>query len=224
MTIDWTPVVLTLELAAVSVTILLLLGTPIAWWLARTESPVKVLVESAVSLPLVLPPTVVGFYLLLLLGPQGAIGSLFVRVTGETLTFSFAGLVVASVVYSLPFVVQPLQAVFESVGRSALEAAATLRASPLDAFFTVAAPMAARGYLAASVLGFAHTLGEFGIVLMVGGSIPGRTKVLSIEIYEHVETLDYATAHVLSAGLVAFSFAVLVLVHFVNRRFPVHVA
>jgi molybdate transport system permease protein len=219
---DLAPVWLTFQLAGTTVLFLLLIGTPIAWWLAFTPSRARVVVESVVALPLVLPPTVLGFYLLLLLGPRSPAGALWVDLTGRTLTFSFAGLVVASVLYSMPFVVQPLQGAFEAIGRQPLEAAATLRASPLDAFLTVASPMAIRGYITAIVLGFAHTLGEFGVVLMVGGNIPGVTKVVSIAIYEDVETLNYGEAHALSAGLLLFSFLVLLTVYIVNRRFPVH--
>jgi molybdate transport system permease protein len=219
---DLAPVWLTFRLAGTTVLLLLLIGTPIAWWLAFTRSRARVLVESIVALPLVLPPTVLGFYLLLLLGPRSPIGALWVDLTGRTLTFSFAGLVVASMLYSMPFVVQPLQGAFEAVGRQPLEAAATLRASPLDAFLTVASPMATRGYITAIVLGFAHTVGEFGVVLMVGGNIPGATRVLSIAIYENVETLNYGEAHALSAGLLLFSFLVLLTVYVFNRRFPVH--
>lgn len=219
---DLAPLVLTLQLAAVTTLVLLLLGTPLAWWLAHTRSRCKPVVEATTALPLVLPPTVLGFYLLVLLNPQAPLGRWWLTLTDTTLTFSFAGLVVASVVYSLPFTVQPLQAAFEAVGRRPLEVAATLRASPWDAFFTVATPMAARGYLTAAVLTFAHTVGEFGVVLMVGGNIPGQTKVISIAIYEHVETIRYDAAHVLSAGLLVFSFAVLLLVYVWNRRYPVH--
>jgi molybdate transport system permease protein len=219
---DLTPVWLTLKLAGVTVALLLLIGTPIAWWLAFTRSRARVMIEALVALPLVLPPTVLGFYLLLLLGPRGWIGSAWVSLTGDALTFSFTGLVVASVLYSMPFVVQPLQGAFEANGVRPLEAAWTLRASRLDAFFTVASPMALRGYVTAAVLGFAHTLGEFGVVLMVGGNIPGETKVVSIAIYEDVETLSYTDAHVLSAGLLIFSFLVLLCVYAANRRFPVH--
>jgi molybdate transport system permease protein len=219
---DLTPVWLTLQLASVTVALLLLIGTPIAWWLAFTRSRARVMIEALVALPLVLPPTVLGFYLLILLGPRGWIGSAWIGLTGDALTFSFTGLVVASVLYSMPFVVQPLQGAFEATGVRPLEAAWTLRASKLDAFFTVASPMALRGYVTAIVLGFAHTLGEFGVVLMVGGNIPGETKVVSIAIYEDVETLNYAEAHVLSAGLLIFSFLVLLCVYVVNRRFPVH--
>ncbi len=220
---DWTPIWLTLQLATVTIVLLLILATPLAWWLARTRSRLAATVEALTALPLVLPPTVLGFYLLVLLSPQAPIGSLWVAVTGDSLTFSFSGLVVASILYSLPFVVQPLQSAFTTVGRGPLEAAATLGASPVDAFFSVASPLAARGYLTATVLGFAHTIGEFGVVLMVGGNIPGRTQVISIAIYERVETLDYAQAHWLSAGLLVFSFAVLLLVYTVNRRVPVRV-
>jgi molybdate transport system permease protein len=171
-------------------------------------------------MPLVLPPTVLGFYLLVLLGPAGLIGEPWLKLTDTTLTFSFAGLVIASVLYSFPFAVQPLQASFEAVGRTPLEAAATLGASPFDAFWSIASPLALRGYLSAAVLGFAHTIGEFGVVLMVGGNIPGRTKVISIAIYEHVETINYAQAHALSAGLLVFSFVVLLSVFVLNRRMP----
>jgi len=212
-----------LRLAASATAILLVVGTPLAWWLARTRSRWKPILEAVTALPLVLPPTVLGFYLLLLLGPKSSLGAFWVRLTDTTLTFSFAGLLVASVLYSLPFMVQPLQSAFEAVGSGPMEAAASLRASPLDAFFTVAAPLSIRGFLTAVVLTFAHTIGEFGVVLMVGGNIPGKTRVISIAIYEHVETLRYAEAHVLSAGLLAFSFLVLVFVYAVNRRLPVHV-
>ncbi len=216
------PVWLSLQLATVTVFVLLLVGTPLAWWLAFTRSRMKPGIEALVALPLVLPPTVLGFYLLILLGPAGAIGRFWVQLTDTALTFSFSGLVVASVIYSFPFAVQPLQNAFEGVGRSPLEAAATLGASPLDSFFRVATPMATRGYITAIVLGFAHTLGEFGVVLMVGGNIPGTTRVVSIAIYEHVETLSYSQAHTLSAGLLGFSFAVLLGVYVFNRRLPVN--
>jgi molybdate transport system permease protein len=217
---DLGPVWLTVKLAVVTVSLLLLVGTPLAWWLSFSRSRLRPAIEAVTALPLILPPTVLGFYLLVLLGPATPVGALWVQVTGSTLTFSFAGLVVASVVYSLPFTVQPLQTAFEAVGREPLEAAATLRASPLDAFLTVASPLAKRGYLTAAVLSFAHTVGEFGVVLMVGGNIPGETKVISIAIYEHVETLDYAQAHILSAGLLLFSFAVLLALSLLNRRSP----
>ena len=217
------PLWLSLQLAAAATSVLIVLGTPLAWWLARTRSRVKPVVEAVTALPLVLPPTVLGFYLLLLMSPRSFFGRLWVEITDTTLTFSFAGLLVASVVYSLPFMVQPLQAAFESLGRGPLEAAAALRASPIDAFLTVAAPLSLRGFLTAAVLTFAHTIGEFGVVLMVGGNIPGKTRVISIAIYEHVETLRYAEAHTLAAGLLLFAFAVLVFVYVFNRRLPVHV-
>ena len=217
------PLWLTLRLAAITTGVLLVVGTPLAWWLAHTRSRIKPIVEALTALPLVLPPTVLGFYLLVLLNPTAPIGGLWVRVTGTTLTFSFLGLVIASVLYSLPFAVQPLQVAFEAIGRRPLEAASVLRASPLDAFFSVAMPMAAGGYLTAAVLSFAHTIGEFGAVLMVGGAIPGRTRVISIQIYEQVETIQYAAAHTLSAGLLLFSFLVLLVVSGLRRRFPVRV-
>ena len=219
----WQAVALTLELATVTTVALLLLGTPLAWWLARTSSALKPAVEAVTAMPLVLPPTVLGFYLLLLMNPGGPLGALWVEVTGQALTFSFAGLVVASIFYSLPFMVQPLQSAFQGVGEAPMEAAASLRAGPLDAFLRVAVPMASRGFLTACVLTFAHTVGEFGVVLMVGGNIPGETRVVSIAIFEQVETLQYADAHRLSALLVAFSFLVLLVVYSLNRRFPVRV-
>ena len=212
----------TLHLAAVTTLVLLALGTPLAWWIATTPSPIRPAVEALTALPLVLPPPVLGFYLLVLLNPNAPIGAFWVEATGTTLTFSFAGLVIASVIYSLPFMVQPLHGAFAAVGPAPMEAAASLRARPLDAFFTVAVPQAARGFLTACVLTFAHTVGEFGVVLMVGGNIPGETRVVSIAIYEHVETLRYGDAHVLSAVLLGFSFLVLLVVYSVNRRFPVH--
>lgn len=220
--IDFGPVRLTMMLAAVTTLALLIVGTPLAWWLAFTQSRAKPLAEAITALPLVLPPTVLGFYLLILMSPNAALGRLFLDVTGTTLAFSFTGLVTASMIYSLPFTVQPLQAAFSAIGRGPLEAAATLGAAPFDAFMTVASPLALRGYITAAVLTFAHTVGEFGVVLMVGGNIPGATKVVSIAIYENVETIRYAEAHVLSALMMAFSFAVLLLVFLVNRRYPVH--
>jgi molybdate transport system permease protein len=220
---DLGPLWLTLKLAGVTTIVLLIVGTPLAWWLAFTQSRARSIIEAVTALPLVLPPTVLGFYLLVLLNPTSPLGALWVNVTGTTLTFSFIGLVVASVLYSMPFMVQPLQTAFEAVGRAPLEAAATLRASPLDAFLSVASPLAVRGYLTAIVLSFAHTVGEFGVVLMVGGNIPGQTRVLSIAIYEHVETINYGDAHVLSAGLLAFAFIVLLFVYAVNRRVPIRV-
>jgi molybdate transport system permease protein len=214
------PVWLSLQLAAVTVLVLLVVATPLAWWLAFTRSRARTIVEAVVAMPLVLPPTVLGFYLLVLLGPAGLIGGPWLSITDTTLTFSFVGLVLASVIYSFPFTIQPLQAAFEGVGRAPLEAAATLGAGPFDRFWSVASPLALRGYVSAVVLTFAHTLGEFGVVLMVGGNIPGRTKVISIAIYEHVETLEYSQAHVLSAGLLVFSFLVLLSVYALNRRMP----
>ncbi len=221
--IDFGPLLLTVRLAALTTGILLVIGTPIAWWLATTQSRAKSLVEAVTALPLVLPPTVLGFYLLVLLSPNSVIGGAWLSATGSTLTFSFLGLAIASSLYSLPFMVQPLQAAFEGVGRGPMEAAASLRASKLDAFFSVATPMAVRGYLTAIVLTFAHTIGEFGVVLMVGGNIPGRTKVVSIQIYEYVETINYNAAHTLAAILLVFSFTVLLAVYTFNRRFPLHV-
>ena len=212
------PVLLTLRLATVTTLILLLLGTPLAWWLTRSRGTTKPMVEALVALPLVLPPTVLGFYLLVLLGPQGLIGAPWVALTGSTLTFSFAGLVVGSVVYSLPFVVQPLQAAFTAVGEPLLEAAALLRASPRDRFASVVLPAARRGFVIAATLGFSHTVGEFGVILMIGGNIPGKTQVLSIAIYDRVETLHYDDAHVLAAGLLLFSFLALLTVYSLNRR------
>ncbi|HZL96500.1 MAG TPA: molybdate ABC transporter permease subunit [Vicinamibacterales bacterium] len=214
------PVWLSLQLATVTVLVLLVVATPLAWWLAFARSKTSTVVEALVALPLVLPPTVLGFYLLILLGPAGALGRLWVELTDDTLTFSFTGLVIASVIYSFPFAVQPLQTAFAAVGRAPLEAAATLGAGPLDTFLRVASPLAIRGYVSAIVLSFAHTLGEFGVVLMVGGNIPGSTKVVSIAVYEHVETIEYAQAHVLSAGLLVFSFLVLMSVYLLNRRLP----
>ena len=221
---DWGPLWLTLQLAGVTVVVLLLVGTPLAWWLAFTRSRIRTLVEAIVALPIVLPPTVLGFYLLVALGPHGLIGGPWKDLTGSALSFTFTGLVIASTFYSLPFVVQPLHGAFEAVGKKPLEAAWSLGASKLDAFFTVASPMAVRGYLSAVVLGFAHTLGEFGVVLMVGGNIPGVTKVLSIAIYDHVEVLEYTQAHFLSAVLLIFSFLILTIVYTVNRRLPIHVS
>tara|TARA_Y100001001_G_scaffold162967_1_gene190855 strand:+ start:814 stop:1485 length:672 start_codon:yes stop_codon:yes gene_type:complete len=214
---------LTVQLATVTTCILLFFGTALAWWLSRTKSRAKPIIEAVTALPLVLPPTVLGFYLLVIMSPDNAIGSFWVHLTGSTLTFSFAGLVVASVIYSLPFMVQPLQNAFETVGSEPLEAAASLRATPLNAFFTVAMPLSARGFLTAIVLTFAHTVGEFGVVLMVGGNIPGETRVISIAIYEHVETLQYAAAHSLSLALLGFSFVALLAVYTLNRRFPIRI-
>lgn len=210
---------ITVKLAGVTTLILILLGTPLAWWLARTRFRGKVVVEALVALPLVLPPTVLGFYLLLALGPHGPVGRLMDAMGGHALAFTFTGLVVGSVLYSLPFVVQPLQDAFSNVGRRPLEVAATLRASPLDSFLTVALPLARPGFITAAVLGFAHTVGEFGVVLMIGGSIPGKTRVLSIAIYENVEALEYGRAHLLAGGLLLLSFVMLLAVYILNRRF-----
>jgi molybdate transport system permease protein len=214
---DWTAVRLTAQLAALSAVLLLVAGTPLAWWLARTRSVAKPVVASLVAMPLVLPPTVLGFYLLLLMGPQGPVGQLTQALGLGRLPFTFAGLVVASVLYSMPFVVQPLQQAFEAIPERTLEAAATLRASPWDRFFSVALPLARPGLLTASVLGFAHTVGEFGVVLMMGGNIPGQTRVLSVAVYGHVEALEFDDAHRLAAGMVAFAMVVLVTLYVVNR-------
>ena len=206
---DWSAVWLTFQLATVSTVILLLVGTPIAWWLARTRSKWKGVVGAVVALPLVLPPTVIGFYLLVAMGPAGPVGRLTEALGLGLLPFSFAGLVVGSVIYSLPFVVQPVHNAFEAIGRRPLEVAATLRAGPWDSFFNVALPLARPGFVTATILGFAHTVGEFGVVLMIGGNIPDKTRVVSVAIYDHVEALEYAQAHWLSAGMLAFSFVVL---------------
>jgi len=221
---DYQPIILTLQLAAVTVLVLLVIGIPISWWLAHTRIRLRPVFEAVIALPLVLPPTVLGFYLLIILGPNGWIGKPIEAMSGSHLSFTFTGLVIASTFYSLPFVVQPLYNAFEAIGKDPLEAAWTLGASKWNAFWTVASPMALRGYITAIVLGFAHTLGEFGVVLMVGGSIPGKTKVLSIEIYDRVETLDYSHAHLLSAGLLSFTFLVLLTVYYINRKLPVHVS
>lgn len=214
---DWTAIRLTAQLAALTTLLLLLLGTPLAWWLARTRSALKPVAASLVAMPLVLPPTVIGFYLLLLLGPLGPVGQATQALGLGRLPFTFAGLVLASVLYSLPFVVQPLQQAFEAIPERTLEAAATLRAGPLDRFFSVALPLARPGLLTASVLGFAHTVGEFGVVLMIGGNIPGATRVLSVAIYDHVEATEFADAHRLAAGMVVFAMTVLVALYLVNR-------
>ncbi|MDI1260819.1 molybdate ABC transporter permease subunit [Aquabacterium sp.] len=209
---------LTAELASVTTALLLLLGTPIAWWLARTHSRLKGAVAALVALPLVLPPTVIGFYLLMLMGPEGPVGRLTHWLGWGLLPFTFWGLVVASILHSLPFVVQPLHQAFEALGSRPLEVAATLRASPWDRFVTVALPLARPGFLTAAVLGFAHTVGEFGVVLMIGGNIPGATRVLSVALYGHVEAMDYGKAHLLAAGMAGFGFAVMFLLYFLNGR------
>ncbi|MEH6626035.1 MAG: molybdate ABC transporter permease subunit [Motiliproteus sp.] len=216
---DITALLLTLKLAGLSTLILLLIGTPLAWWLARSRWRLKFLLEGLIALPLVLPPTVLGFYLLIALGPNGAMGGLMEWLGGRPLAFTFTGLVIGSVFYSMPFVVQPLQHAFTAVGRRPMEVAATLGASPLDRFFTVAVPLARSGFLTAAVLGFAHTVGEFGVVLMIGGNIPGETQVLSIAIYDHVEALEYGQAHWLSGGLLLLSFVMLLTVYGLNRRY-----
>jgi molybdate transport system permease protein len=204
---------LTAKVSAVVTFILLLLGTPIAWWLARTQSRFKAPISAIVALPLVLPPTVLGFYLLLAMGPHGFAGRLTESLGLGLLPFTFWGLVVASVFYSLPFMVQPLQNAFESIGRRPLEVAATLRATPLDAFFSVVVPMALPGFLTASVMSFAHTVGEFGVVLMIGGNLAGETRVASVQIYDYVEAMQYEHAHAMAAVLIGFSFVVLLVLH-----------
>ena len=210
---DLAAVWLTIKLAGFTTLLLLTLGTPVAWWLAHTPSKLKGLVGSVVTLPLVLPPAVLGFYLLVLMGPNGPVGGLTLSLGLGLLPFTFAGLVVASCLYSMPFVIQPLQQAFAAIGRAPMEAAATLRASPMDAFFTVALPLARPGFITAGVLGFAHTVGEFGVVLMIGGNIPGKTQVLSMAIYNHVEAMEYTHAHWLAGGMLVFSFAVLMLLN-----------
>ena len=219
-------VALTLKLAGLTTLLLLLLGTPLAWWLARTRSWLKVPVGALVALPLVLPPTVIGFYLLVALGPNGPLGHLTQALGLGLLPFTFGGLLLGSMLYSLPFVLQPLQNAFEAIGEQPLEAAATLRASPLDTFFSVVLPLARSGYLSAAVMGFAHTVGEFGVVLMIGGNIPGSTRVLSVQIYDHVEALEYTQAHWLAGGMLVFSFSALLALYALNpggrrRRGPV---
>jgi molybdate transport system permease protein len=218
--LDLSALWVSLQLATTTVIVLLLIGTPLAWWLAHTRSRIRPIIEALVALPIVLPPTVLGFYLLITLGPYGPFG----RFADLSLAFTFTGLVIASVFYSMPFVIQPLQGAFEAVGKAPLEAAWSLRASKFDAFLTVASPIALRGYISAIVLGFAHTIGEFGVVLMVGGSIPGQTRVLSTTIFEHVEAMEYGQAHAIAAILLTFSFFVLLAVYVVNRRFPIHVS
>ena len=215
---DLSAVWLTLKLATVVTALLLVVGTPIAWWLARTRSRFKGAVGAVVALPLVLPPTVLGFYLLVVMGPNGPVGQFTQALGLGLLPFTFPGLVIASVFYSLPFVVQPIQNAFEAIGERPLEVAATLRASPLDAFWHVALPLAKPGYITGAVMGFAHTLGEFGVVLMIGGNIPGQTRTISVQIYDHVEALEYAQAHWLAGGMLVFSFAVLLALHGLQAR------
>ncbi|MFT4810081.1 MAG: molybdate transport system permease protein [Paraglaciecola sp.] len=215
---DMATIWLTLRLATTVTILLLLLATPLAWWLARTHSWFKGPLSAIVALPLVLPPTVLGFYLLLAMGPNGAIGQFTQALGLGTLPFTFWGLVVASMVYSMPFVVQPIQNAIEAIGNRPLEAAATLGAGPIDRFFTVVLPLAKPGFMTATILGFAHTVGEFGIVLMIGGSIPGETRVVSVQIYDHVEALEYAQAHALSGVMIVFSFLVLLLLYTFQRK------
>jgi molybdate transport system permease protein len=214
---DLAAIYLTIELAGLVTILLLLIGTPIAWWLARTPSRWKGPIGAVLALPLVLPPAVLGFYLLVLMGPNGPLGALTQSLGLGLLPFTFPGLVIASVIYSMPFVVQPLQNAFEAVGERPLEVAATLRASPLDTFFSVVVPLARPGFMTAAILGFAHTVGEFGVVLMIGGNIPGKTQVVSMAIYNHVEAMEYGNAHVLSGILLAFSFIVLLSLYTLNR-------
>ncbi len=214
----WQPVTLTLSLASVTTIGLLILGTPLAWWLSRSKARWKEVVATVVALPLVLPPTVLGFYLLVLLGPEGPGGALARLWGGRTLAFTFPGLVIGSMLYSLPFVVQPIRNAFDAVGERPMEAAATLRASPARAFFTVALPLARPGFLTGAVLGFAHTVGEFGVVLMIGGNIPGRTRVLSVAIFDAVENARWGEANSLAAGMAAFAFAILLAMTLIERR------
>ncbi|MGO1691668.1 MAG: molybdate ABC transporter permease subunit [Marinobacter sp.] len=218
MDIYWEPVWLTLKLAGFTTAVLLVVGTPIAWWLAHSNHWVRQPIAAIVALPLVLPPTVLGFYLLVLMGPKGMVGELTEQLGLGLLPFTFEGLVIASVIYSLPFTVQPLQNAFGSINQQLLEVASTLRASPRDRFFSIVLPLARPGFLTAGVLTFAHTIGEFGVVLMIGGNIPGETKVLSVAIYDHVESLEYTQAHWLAAGMVVFSFVVLVTLYSLNGR------
>lgn len=217
---DWQAILLTLKLASLVTLILLILATPLAWWLARTTCWLKRPIGAVVSLPLVLPPSVLGFYLLLAMGPQGFVGQLLAEFGIGPLPFTFAGLVFASVFYSLPFMVQPIQNAFEAIGDGPLEAAATLRASPLDRFFTIAIPLAFPGFITASILTFAHTIGEFGVVLMIGGNLPGVTRVASVQIYDHVEAMEYADAHRLAAVMLVFSFLVLLGLHLGRSEKP----
>ena len=209
---------LSLKLASVTVIALMIIAIPLAWWLAHTRWRIRPALESVIAMPLILPPTVLGFYLLLFLGPAGWGGQLMTAIGAQPLAFSFAGLVIGSMIYSLPFAVQPLQAAFQNIGKDAIEVAATLRASPLDRFFSIVLPLSRRGLLTATVLTFAHTLGEFGVLLMIGGNIPGRTQVASIAIYSHVEAMDYEAAHTLSITMLVLSFTLLLLVFMFNRQ------
>lgn len=216
--VDLAAIWLTIKLASTTTVLLLLLGTPLAWWLARTHSKWRGPIGAVVALPLVLPPTVLGFYLLVAMGPNGLLGQLTQSLGLGLLPFSFAGLVVGSVLYSMPFVVQPLQNAFEAIGERPLEAAATLRASPWDCFFSVVLPLARPGFVTASILGFAHTVGEFGVVLMIGGNIPEKTRAVSVQIYDHVEAMEYAQAHWLAGGMLLFSFLVLLALYGSRQR------
>ena len=219
--LDIAAITVTIKLAFMSTAILIVIGTPLAWWLSQTKFKFKVIFEAIIALPLILPPTVLGFYLLITLGSNSPLGALLESYGGSSIAFSFSGLVIGSVIYSLPFVVQPLQNSFSAVKRQSLEVASTLGASKLDRFFTVAVPLARSGFVTAAVLGFAHTVGEFGVVLMIGGNIPGETGVLSIAIYDHVEAMDYAQAHLLAGGLLLTSFVTLILVYLFNRHFSI---
>ena len=219
--LDFSAIIVTIKLAIVSTSILILIGTPIAWWLSQTKFKFKAVFEAIIALPLILPPTVLGFYLLITLGSNGPIGKLLESLGGSSIAFTFTGLVIGSVIYSMPFVVQPLQNSFSSVGRKPLEVAATLGASKIDRFFSVAVPLSRSGFITATVLGFAHTVGEFGVVLMIGGNIPGETGVVSIAIYDHVEAMEYGQAHWLAGGLLATSFLMLLFVYIINRHFSI---
>ena len=219
--LDLSAIIVTIKLAIVSTSILILIGTPIAWWLSQTKFKFKAVFEALIALPLILPPTVLGFYLLITLGSNGPIGKLLESLGGSSIAFTFTGLVIGSVIYSMPFVVQPLQNSFSSVGRKPLEVAATLGASKIDRFFSVAVPLSRSGFITAAVLGFAHTVGEFGVVLMIGGNIPGETGVVSIAIYDHVEAMEYGQAHWLAGGLLATSFLMLLFVYIINRHFSI---
>ena len=219
--LDLSAIIVTIKLAIVSTSILILIGTPIAWWLSQTKFKFKAVFEAIIALPLILPPTVLGFYLLITLGSNGPIGKLLESLGGSSIAFTFTGLVVGSVIYSMPFVVQPLQNSFSSIGRKPLEVAATLGASKIDRFFSVAVPLSRSGFITAAVLGFAHTVGEFGVVLMIGGNIPGETGVVSIAIYDHVEAMEYGQAHWLAGGLLATSFLMLLFVYIINRHFSI---
>ena len=219
--LDFSAIIVTIKLAIVSTSILILIGTPIAWWLSQTKFKFKAVFEAIIALPLILPPTVLGFYLLITLGTNGPIGKLLESFGGSSIAFTFTGLVIGSVIYSMPFVVQPLQNSFSSVGRRPLEVAATLGASKIDRFFSVVVPLARSGFITAAVLGFAHTVGEFGVVLMIGGNIPGETGVVSIAIYDHVEAMEYGQAHWLAGGLLATSFLMLLFVYIINRHFSI---